>query len=89
MWVAVLQQICKGLHKFVKSAKLKRSARIMTKINVNRNAKKRHSNRTNQCNDYATSVTNKVGKPSSSAKYSANMHRTQLSRTDNNEIDVH
>ena len=68
MWVAVpvrkRRQICKGLHKFVKSAKLKRSARIKTEINVNRNAKKRHSNRTNQYNDYATSVTSKVGKPS-------------------------
>ena len=58
--VRKLRQICKGLHKFVKSAKLKRSARIKTKINVKRNAKKRHSNRTNQCNDCATSVTSKV-----------------------------
>ena len=45
--------------------------------------------RCNQCNLYAITVTSKFGIPSSSAKCNTNVHRTQLSRIDNNEVYVH
>ena len=65
------------------------SARAKTEINVNRNEKKQNANRTKQRNFYARSVTSKFGISSSSAKCSANMYRTQLSRIDNNEVYIH
>ena len=44
--------------------------------------------RCNQCNLYAIMVTSKFGIPSS-AKCNTNVHRMQLSHTDNNEVYIH
>ena len=38
---------------------------------------------------YAITITSKLGILSSSAKYNANVHRTQISSTDNKEIYIH
>ena len=46
------------------------------------------ANRTNQCNFYAISITSKFGIPSLAARCSANMHRTQLPRTNSNKIYI-
>ena len=43
----------------------------------------------NQCELYAITVASKFGILSSSAKCNAKVHRTQLSRTDNNEVYIH
>ena len=43
----------------------------------------------NQCVLYAITITSKFGTLSSSAKCNANVHRTQLSSTDNNEVYIH
>ena len=42
-----------------------------------------------QCILYAITITSKFGILSSSAKCNANVHRTQLSSTDNNEVYIH
>ena len=43
----------------------------------------------NQCVLYAITVTSKFGIISSSAKCNANVHRMQLSSTNNNEVYIH
>ena len=43
----------------------------------------------NQCVLYAITITSKFGIVSSSAKLNKNVHRTQLSSTDNNEVYIH
>ena len=63
------------------------STRIATQNQCQQKCKE---TRCNQCNFYAITVTSKFGIPSSSAKqYHANVHRTQLSHTDSNEVYVH
>ena len=67
----------------------KRKKHVYTDRNAKSSQQKCEETKCNQCILYAKTITSKFTILSSSAKCNANVHRTQLSSTDNNEVYIH
>ena len=90
MFRSYRQECESGFQTNTTTLKITNARNMSTPIETQNQCKQKwEETKCNQCVLYAITITSKFGILSSSAKCNANVHRTQLSSADNNEVYIH